>query len=138
MARTLRHAAALPEQPADQGIDLVAVADGRVEGRDWSLSEYRDAGYPNDPPVHSTMLRVDSYKIILWHGDPVTGRESDGELYDLATDPDELINLWNHPDHLATRARLLQRLADTTVALEDRTATAGRSLVIPPNPERRH
>ncbi|MFC7620825.1 sulfatase-like hydrolase/transferase [Microlunatus sp. GCM10028923] len=122
VARTLRAAAALPEQPADQGIDLVAVADGRAEGRDWSLSQYRDSGYPNTPPVHSTMLRSGSYKIILWHGDPADGRESEGELYDLAADPDELINLWQEPEHLATRARLLQQLVDTSVAVEDRSA----------------
>ncbi len=40
----------------------------------------------------------------------------------MAVDPDELVNLWDDPAHLATRAELLGRLADVSMSLEDRSA----------------
>ncbi len=40
-----------------------------------------------------------------------------GELYDMAVDPDELVNLPDDPAHLATRAELLGRLAEVSMSL---------------------
>jgi len=122
VARTVRSATGLPPSPADQGLDLVAVARGEAQARDWALSQYRDAGYPNTPEVHTTMLRTPTHKLVVWHGSPATDRERAGELYDMAVDPDELVNLWDDPAHLATRAEMLGRLADVSMSLEDRWA----------------
>lgn len=35
----------------------------------------------------------------------------DGEMYDLSTDPDEMINRWNDPDYASMQARLMNMLA---------------------------
>lgn len=121
VACTVRVASGVPASPRDQGLDLVAVASGEVPARTWALSQYRDSGYPNEPGVHSTMLRSGDRKIVVWHGEPITSRDRDGELYDLATDPEELVNLWHDPEHLETRARLLAELVDVLAAVEDRS-----------------
>ena len=34
----------------------------------------------------TTMLRSDQWKLIIWHGDPATESQRDGELYDLTVD----------------------------------------------------
>lgn len=122
VARTVRKATGLIPSPRDQGLDLVGVARGVQPARSWALAQYRDAGYPNEPEVHSTMLRSGNHKIVVWHGEPATARKRAGELYDLATDPDELTNLWDDAAHLATKAALLAELADVTASIEDRSA----------------
>ena len=126
VARTVRVATGLQPSARDQGLDLVSVARGEQPARTWALSQYRDSGYANDPPVHSTMLRSGHHKIVIWHGGPATERERTGELYDLATDPSELVNLWADPGYLADRARLLAEYADVSVAMEDRSATRAK------------
>lgn len=108
--------------PRCQGKSLLDLATGgTAEHRGWALSEYRDSGHPYDPPVHTTMLRSGHTKIIVHHGSPSTSRERTGELYDLATDPDELINLWNSPDHAPIRQSMSELLLDVLVATEDRS-----------------
>jgi arylsulfatase A-like enzyme len=52
------------------------------------------------------MLRTDRYKLIAVHS------LDTGELYDLDHDPNETRNLWNDPEHAATKGRLLGQLAD--------------------------
>lgn len=121
VACTVRAAAGLEVPRSDQGLDLVAVASGDQGARTWALSQYRDSGYGNTPPVHSTMLRSGGHKIVVWHGAPATARARAGELYDLAADPDELRNLWDDPASLPLRADLLVELADVMVSVEDRS-----------------
>ncbi|MQA78781.1 MAG: sulfatase-like hydrolase/transferase [Streptosporangiales bacterium] len=122
VARTVRVAADVEPSPRDQGLDLVAVARGDCAARTWALSQYRDSGYANEPEVHTTMLRSGDHKLVVWHGHPTTERERSGELYDLTADPDELVNLWDDPQHLTTRAALLHELADVSVSVEGRSA----------------
>ena len=59
-------------------------------------------------------------------GDSLVGllrgdRETTGELYDLAADPNELVNLWGDPRAASDRARLHEKLVDVLVATEDRS-----------------
>ncbi|NHA67261.1 sulfatase-like hydrolase/transferase [Phycicoccus flavus] len=89
--------------------------------RDWALCTYRDSGHAYDPAVHVTMLRHGTLKYVVHHGDPATARTRDGELYDLATDPDELTNLWHDPEHAGDRLRLGELLLDVLVGAEDRS-----------------
>lgn len=120
LARTFRVAAGVPAYSRDQGQDLVAVARGDAAGRPYAWSEYRNAGYPYDPPAHTTMYRRHDYKLVVWHGDPDEGRPATGELYDLVADPDELVNLWDDPAHLGVRATLYQELCDVQMNHENR------------------
>lgn len=120
LARTFRVAADLSAYERDQGQDIVAIAQGASEGRAYAWCEYRNAGYPYDPPAHTTMLRTREHKLIVWHGDPDEERAADGELYDLIADPDELVNLWNDPGSVGIKMRLYEQLSDVQVRNEDR------------------
>ena len=108
--------------PRCQGLSLLGLATGATtEHRGWALCEYRDSGHPYDPPVHTTMVRSSDTKIIVHHGPPASGRDRAGELYDLSSDPDELINLWDDPDHVGLRHQMTELLLDVMVATEDRS-----------------
>ena len=54
------------------------------------------------PRVHTVIDR--RYRLSVFHG---TGW---GELYDLEADPGEFENLWDHPAHASTRARMAEQL----------------------------
>ena len=89
-----------------------------VDWRNWALAEYRDSGHAATPAVHTTMLRADHLKLIVWHGAPVTGRRRDGELYDLSADPHETRNLYHDPAARALREEMKDLLLDVLVATE--------------------
>jgi arylsulfatase len=115
--------AGLPPLPANQGLDLLPLARGDADAptRGWALCEYRNSGHPYDPPVHATMLRRDDHKLVVYHGPPSTTRPRTGELYDLASDPQELRNRWDDPAYSSTRVELERFLLDVLVATEDRS-----------------
>jgi len=123
LAPTFLEAADAPALPRGQGMSLLPLARGDQDAvtRNWALCEYRNSGHPYDPAVHTTMLRTDRWKIVVYHGAPATDRERTGELYDLAADPTELDNLWNHPDHSGVRLQLQEMLLDVLVSTEDRS-----------------
>lgn len=106
----------------DQGLDLVAVGAGGAQPREVALSAYRDAGHAHDPEVPTTMLRTAEHEIVIWHRRPATDRDAEGESYDLAADPDEVVDLWDGPDAQTVKVRLPLQLADVLVSLEDRSA----------------
>lgn len=108
--------------PGVQGADLSSLTRGSTSAwRNYALVSYRDSNFPQDPPIHTTALRRGDDKLVLWHGAPSTGREREGELYDLSSDPDELRNLWNSPEHQSLRLELTELLVDVMVATEDRS-----------------
>ena len=122
LAPTFLAAAGLEAPAAMQGESLAGLARGEAAGwRDWALSHYRESGGPYDPPVHVTMLRHESWKLVVHHGGPASSRERTGELYHLAADPDELVNLWADPDYRDRRTALQEKLIDVMVATEDRS-----------------
>ncbi|MDQ4078283.1 MAG: sulfatase-like hydrolase/transferase [Chloroflexota bacterium] len=120
---TIMEVANLPPLPRNQAESLLPLIRGeeRAFQRDWALCMYRNSGHPYDPPVHSTMLRYDQYKLVVYHGPPATRRARAGELYDLEADPLEVVNLWDDPHHSALRSELEALLLDVFVAIEDRT-----------------
>jgi arylsulfatase len=68
-----------------------------------------DHGAWTHPRSYGTMLRTADKKIAVYHG------VEEGELYDLAADPDELENLWTIGSHAALRERLLKQAFDASV-----------------------
>ena len=63
-------------------------------------------------PIKS--VRTKDWKLVYYPGN------REGELYDLKTDPWELVNLWNHPDHIDVQSTLQLRLLDWCIQTEDR------------------
>ncbi|TDD71222.1 DUF4976 domain-containing protein [Jiangella aurantiaca] len=91
------------------GIDTSPAIDSRslvpfVEGRDvpWPddiVCEFHGHHFP----YPQRMLREDRFKLVV-------NPDSTNELYDLATDPDELLNVYVHPEMTDVRLRMMQRL----------------------------
>ena len=105
-----------------QGSSLIPLLQGKkADWRDWALCEYRDSGHQANPPVHTTMLRYANYKLVIWHGKPATDRTTDGELYDLDDDPNELVNLYHDPAHRDLREKLKDQLLNVLDQTEDRS-----------------
>jgi len=119
LTQTILAAAGVSDAFATQGADLMTLAhDPAAQWRDWALCEYRDSGHGAQPPVHTTMLRHGTMKLVVWHGPPAAQRARDGELYDLAADPGEHINLYHDPAHAAAREAMKDMLIDVTAATE--------------------
>lgn len=122
LAPTILEIAGLEVRRGHQGASLLGSLTGAAPWqRDWVLSEYRNSGHPYDPPVHTTMLRQDQWKIVFHHGNPATNRARTGELYDLETDPRELTNLWDDGAHRDRRMDMQELLLDVLAASEDRS-----------------
>ena len=73
------------------------------------------------------LVRKDNWKLLL-------NAQGRGQLYNLATDPHELHNLFNHPDHKTIQAELTQQLALWLLRTSDplpipRTASNGRRYI---------
>ena len=73
--------------------------------------EHRDAAFSENYFGH--MVRMGRHKLVTYTGKPY------GELYNLDSDPDEQINLWDDPDHVQTRTDLKLRLLDWLTETED-------------------
>lgn len=113
LAPTLLAAAGLEIPDRMQGASLLAQLQGKRAGadREHVFSEYYNAW--THPDAYGTMLRTATEKIVVYHG------TDQGELYDLAEDPDEFTNLWSSPDHLPMKLRLLQKCFDASVFAMD-------------------
>ena len=110
-----------------QGESLLPLISGsstieaRRDWRKWALCEYRYSGFTTDPLIMTTMLRYEDWKLIVWHAEPATGGQRDGELYNLASDPGELDNLFHDSNRAVTRRMLKGVLLDAMAEAEDRT-----------------
>lgn len=116
LAPTLLQAAGLEVPVAMQGQSVLPICAGesdRSHHRDHVFSEYYNAW--THPHSYGTMLRTEHEKIVVYHG------AEPGELYDLRTDPDEFVNLWNHPAHQELKLRLLKACFDASVFTMDPT-----------------
>jgi arylsulfatase A-like enzyme len=111
VAATISHAAGIQPLVGGHGRSLVEVAAGMREPRTAVLAEYRDSGHPAEPLISTTMVCDGRYKAIVWHNQRDDGAEPEGELYDLAADPDELVDRWHDPRLAQIRSRLLLRMA---------------------------
>ena len=119
---TLLDAASCAPGRGVQGRSLLPRLEGKdCEPRPWALTEFRDSGFPTDPPLMTTMLRHGDWKLIVWHGHPTSKLVRDGELYNLKDDPDELHNLFHSPDHKDQVRGMKHLLLEAMCETEDRT-----------------
>lgn len=105
-ATILELAGADPRPAVDSRSLLPLVRDEDVEWPDEVVGEFHGHHFP----YAQRMLRTECYKLIV-------NPESTNELYDLSSDPNELINRYHDPRMVEVRDRLVQRLY---VLLRDR------------------
>lgn len=110
IAPTLLEAAGI-EIPRDiQGLSLLRLLQGETDTHKTRvISQYFDTlNLPDE--THGTMCFDGRYKTVVYHGLGI------GELYDLATDPDELHDLWDEPQTSSLRAELVRSHLDALMA----------------------
>jgi len=91
-----------------EGTDLAPLIAGeaRTLRQDMLIEEAGQRVYLGfDRPVRMCSLVAGQHRLSLYDG------AAWGELYDLARDPDELVNLWDDPASAGLRAELVLRLA---------------------------
>jgi arylsulfatase A-like enzyme len=131
IAATLTEAAQVPasvrEQYMPSSLSLlpyVTVPDaGPV--RVTAICAYRHTGYGSGPdgvgtyiPVSATMLRQGDYKLCLYHDDGTGEIAAEGQLFDLAEDPEERNDLWKSPAYLAIKQGMI-RLIETWIDVRE-------------------
>lgn len=108
IARTILDRARIEPYNGIQGHSLLDLVSGEKETvRDSVLIE--EAGQRTylglDGPTKLRTIVTDRHRLTIYHGRAL------GQMYDLAEDPDEMVNLWDDPSQLAVKAELLERLA---------------------------
>lgn len=91
------------------GRRLVTTASDPGAGRDAVLVEYHSGYWPK---LNLKTLITKDLKLTVYPG----GRE--GELYDLSIDPWEFDNLFAHPESLASRSEMTERLLSELITTE--------------------
>jgi hypothetical protein len=103
-----------------QGSNLIQAVRGGETGHDsLIIEEHQRRGYMGfKNNFRARSLVTGSERLTLYEG------ADWGELYDLTNDPDEMINLWNHPSSQARRHELTERLARKMMELADSSPLA--------------
>ncbi|WP_193106046.1 sulfatase-like hydrolase/transferase [Brachybacterium sp. FME24] len=107
-ATILDLAGADPARAVDSRSLLPLTTRDEVPWQDDIVCEYHGHHFP----YPQRMLRNDRYKLVV-------NPESVNELYDLASDPDEVRNRYEDPDLLEVRRRMSRRLYELLVARGD-------------------
>ncbi len=105
--------------------DLLPVIHDKVSSvRDYAICRYPNSTYTFDPsvghsywnpPENGIMLRTEEWKVTVYDND------EQGELYHLPTDPKEVNNLWNSPEHAKIQKRLLGLIDENGGILKGKT-----------------
>jgi len=69
-------------------------------------------GEPFDPPINTSMIRDERYKLNIYHKSPTIMEFPEGELFDLFHDPNELKNLYKSSEYTEIRATLTLELLE--------------------------
>jgi uncharacterized sulfatase len=114
---TLCDVAHVPAQqrPPNEGRSFLPLLEGRhAPSRDPSYGSFDQ--YQYKPKAHLRMIRTDDWKLVRDFAEG--GRD---ELYHLAQDPGELVNLIDAPAHAAVRRDLAARLDAWRRRMDDPT-----------------
>lgn len=110
--------------------DLLPLIQGEQDKiREYAVCIYRNSGIDDrgdyfDPPMHATMIRDQRYKLNIYHS-LNSSEDIEGELYDMAEDPNELTNLWNDSGYDSIKKELMEKLIDWNVRQELRLGSRG-------------
>jgi arylsulfatase A-like enzyme len=117
-AGTLLEMAGLPIPPEVQGKSLVPVLQGRLRGNlhDALFYHYYEVGEHRVARHYG--VRTDRWKLIRFEDN------DEWELYDLRTDPREMVNLHGRRDRARVRRTLERRLAALAARYDDKEALA--------------
>ncbi|SFC58547.1 Arylsulfatase A [Nocardioides terrae] len=97
---TILDLAGIDPAPAVDSRSLLPLATGaEPEWQEDIVCEFHGHHFP----YPQRMLREDRYKLVV-------NPDSTNELYDFVTDPDELLNVYNHPEMEPVKKRMMQRL----------------------------
>jgi len=81
-----------------------------IESKSWSPREFVYAEQAQDGILTGTqfmtMIRSTDWKLVHFLDEPW------GQLFDLKNDPNEVDNLWDHPDHVKKKRDLLANLRE--------------------------
>ena len=72
----------------------------------------RDEGYRGyfDPPIHGTMWFEEGHKVSVYHSPDPDPDHPEGEVYDLHSDPNETVNLWDLADKRLLRDEAMRKM----------------------------
>ena len=114
IAPTLLELAGIPAPKRVQGrslVPLLTVPGNADHHRDYVRCEYYQALNPaaraHFVGSFASMIRDQRYKLVVYHGHGI------GELFDLASDPDEHDNLWDDPEMQPIKLGLMQLSFDS-------------------------
>ena len=123
LAATLLERVGLKPFNGNQGLSFLPVTTGVDGQRKEALIEYNDGskrlGF--EEPARVRSLVTADWKYTVYRDQPW------GELYNVRNDPDETENLWDSPEHQATRAKLSERLNHHLIAQMDESPHADRA-----------
>ncbi|WP_372571661.1 sulfatase family protein [Ruegeria jejuensis] len=109
IAPTILEAAGVNDYPAMQGVSQLDHWQGQCSPpRDHAICENRH----NPVMPHVTSYIEQRYKISVYRDGRI------GELFDLASDPQETRNLWTDPSSAEVRSAMLQRMVQSMLAAE--------------------
>jgi arylsulfatase A-like enzyme len=128
LAPTFIELAGLPVPDSMQGTSLVPLlkAESPADWRDAIYYHYhqRDSGRTQHTVAPHYGIRTDRWKLIYIYDDGKV--EPEWELYDLAADPDEMLNLYADPAYSTTLAMLKEKLQAMRRDVNDKTGGDAR------------
>ncbi|MAS37423.1 MAG: hypothetical protein CL610_25715 [Anaerolineaceae bacterium] len=110
IAPTLLAYAGIAEPEGTQGISMGPLLAGEVDTlRQAALTENDD----DFVPMRARTLTTTQWKLTRYVNQP------HGELFDRVNDPNEMVNLWHHPDYQAIKQQVIASLLEAVMASID-------------------
>jgi arylsulfatase A-like enzyme len=106
-------------EPRDLESDCDAIAQPCLPKGHQYYPKLRQQSERPDSVSRAIMVRSKTAKLV-WRSDPKWG-DKDNELYDLVKDPEELYNVWDHPDYKGMQAELKEELLKWLATTSDVT-----------------